>query len=164
MKNIVYLAILLMISNSLNAQQTLDQLLKTYNSDSIPYISVTELEKIKEHVILLDSREEDEYRVSHIANATFVGYDHFKKKTIKKLNLPKTIVVYCSLGVRSEDIAQKFKKAGYTNIYNLYGGIFEWKNNDLPVVDDTNQETEEVHAFSEQWGKWLSKGKKVYKN
>jgi len=33
--------------------------------------------------------------------------------------------VYCSLGIRSEVIAKKLKKAGYTNVFNLYGGIFE---------------------------------------
>jgi len=71
-------------------------------------------------------------------------------------------VVYCSLGIRSETIAHKLIKKGYTNVYNLYGGIFEWKNNDFVVLDTEGSETEKVHAFNKNWGKWLTKGKKVY--
>jgi len=166
MKNILPTIIFLLVSSCLSAQETLAELLKTYNSDSIPYISVTELDKIQKNIVLLDAREKNEFLVSHIDNAKFVGYNRFKTKNFKKLNLQKsdTIVVYCSLGVRSEDIAQKIKKIGYPNVYNLYGGIFEWKNNDLPVVDTNQQPTENVHAFSKEWGKWLLKGKKVYKN
>ena len=73
-------------------------------------------------------------------------------------------MVYCSIGIRSEDISEKLKKAGYTNVYNLYGGIFEWKNRNYPVVNPENEVTEKVHAYSKQWGQWLHKGKKVYSN
>ena len=71
-------------------------------------------------------------------------------------------MVYCSLGVRSEDIAEKLKKAGYTAVFNLYGGIFEWKNKGFSVVDLQNKETQKVHAYSKNWGKWLLKGEKIY--
>jgi len=112
MKNILPTIIFLLVSSCLSAQETLAELLKTYNSDSIPYISVTELDKIQKNIVLLDAREKNEFLVSHIDNAKFVGYNRFKTKNFKKLNLQKsdTIVVYCSLGVRSEDIAQKIKK------------------------------------------------------
>ena len=70
--------------------------------------------------------------------------------------------MYCSLGIRSEDIAEKLKKVGFTNVRNLYGGIFEWKNKDFKVYDINNNETENVHAFNNEWGKWLKKGVKIY--
>ena len=93
----------------------------------------------------------------------FVGYEKFDlKNTLKKV--PKkdaVIVVYCSLGVRSEDIAEKLKNKGYTKVYNLYGGIFEWKNNGNPVFSK-GIETNKVHAYSKEWGTWLLKGEKVY--
>jgi 3-mercaptopyruvate sulfurtransferase SseA len=72
------------------------------------------------------------------------------------------IVVYCSLGVRSEDIAEQLKKEGYTNVYNLFGGIFEWKNSNHKVYDNKEEPTENVHAFSKKWSKWLLKGNKIY--
>jgi len=146
-------------------QTALDSLLLKENKQSIPYITVEELAK-KENFILLDSREKVEFETSHIQNAHFVGYDKFKLKKIKKV-LPtdknEPIVVYCSLGIRSEDIAEKLQKEGYTNVYNLYGGIFEWKNKDNPVVDAEGNETENVHAFDEDWSIWLKKGIKIFK-
>jgi len=70
--------------------------------------------------------------------------------------------VYCSLGVRSEDIAEQLRDSGYTNVYNLYGGIFEWKNKNFNIYNTNNELTENIHAFSKQWSKWLTKGEKTY--
>lgn len=162
MKKLIY--ILLFISSSIFAQSDLHSLLKQYNSESIPYIYVDSLKQITSDVILLDAREKKEYKVSHLQNSQYVGYEKFDlQKTIELLpNKKATVVVYCSLGVRSEDIAEKLKAAGYENVFNLYGGIFEWKNKDNPVVNPKGKETSKVHAFSEEWGVWLKKGKKVY--
>ena len=131
----------------------------------MPYISAETLKMSKEKTIILDAREESEFKVSHLKNAIFVGYNQFDlNQTIAKLPKDKTekIVVYCSLGIRSETIAHKLIQAGYTNVFNLYGGIFEWKNKDFQVVDTTGNETEKVHAFNKSWSKWLQKGVKVY--
>lgn len=146
------------------SQETLRELLKQFNTENIPYISVKELASPKTEAILLDAREENEYNVSHIEGATFVGYNTFKIETVVNSIEDKNtkIVVYCSLGIRSEDVAEKLKKVGFTDVYNLYGGIFEWKNNNFKVYDNDNNETENVHAFDNEWGKWLTKGVKVY--
>ena len=154
----------MLFSTSGFSQDTLEKLLKKYNTKSVPYITVKELAMPKTEVILLDSREKAEYNTSHIKDAISVGYDHFDLESITK-NLPNKdskIVVYCSLGIRSEDIGELLKKAGYTNVYNLYGGIFEWKNNDFPVYNSEEEETQNVHTFSEEWSYWLTKGNKVY--
>ncbi len=158
------LSILLLFSVLVQSQDSLDQLLKKYNSESIPYISVDTLESIQDRVLLLDAREKSEYEVSHIKNAQLVGYDHFKITSVTEQNISKndTIVVYCSLGVRSEDISENLKKAGFLNVYNLYGGIFEWKNKDNTVINSKGEITEKVHVCSKLWEKWLIKGKKVY--
>lgn len=147
-----------------NAQESLKAVLDKYNDETIPYIKVEELHQSKDAVLILDARELDEYNVSHIQNAVYVGYEEFSKKDFKNKNIAKNtkIVVYCSLGVRSEDISERLKKMGYSDVFNLYGGIFEWKNQDYPVVDKNEQQTDAVHPFSEEWGKWLRKGKKVY--
>ncbi|CAL2108111.1 phage shock protein E [Tenacibaculum sp. 190524A02b] len=163
MKNIVYLFIFT-IAFTTNAQKNLEQLLKKFNTESVPYISVTDLKK-SSNITLLDAREPKEFKVSHIENAICVGYDNFNlKETLTNLPSDKNakIVVYCSLGIRSEDIAEKLHKAGYTNIYNLYGGIFEWKNQNNSVVNKQNKTTDKIHTFNKEWSKWLTKGKKVY--
>lgn len=146
------------------AQQDLKSLLKQYNSEVVPYISVNALQQEQTKVILLDAREPKEYQVSHLNNAFLVGYDHFKLQDIiiKFPNKNAKIVVYCSLGIRSEDIAHQLQKAGYTQVFNLFGGIFEWKNKGNTVVNTKGIATEKVHAFSKEWGRWLRKGEKIY--
>ncbi len=154
---------------SIYAQNDLSALLTEFNKESVSYISVDKLNEIlkqtqNEKIILLDARENIEYEVSHIKNAIFVGYDKFSIDKTKKELLDKNakIIVYCSLGIRSEDIAEKLQEAGYTNVFNLYGGIFEWKNNENQVFNNNEKVTEEVHTFSKEWSKWLKKGKKIY--
>ncbi|RBW59276.1 rhodanese-like domain-containing protein [Tenacibaculum sp. E3R01] len=174
MKNLIYI-FLFSLAFSVNAQKNLNELLKKFNTENIPYITSNDLNKLiqqsiistqnNDQIILLDSREPKEYKVSHINNAICVGYDHFNiKETIKKLPVNKNtkIIVYCSLGIRSEDIAEKLKKIGYTNIYNLYGGIFEWKNQGNQVVNKQQNTTEKIHTFNKEWSKWLLKGEKIY--
>ncbi|WP_298766297.1 rhodanese-like domain-containing protein [uncultured Polaribacter sp.] len=155
----------LLITSTVSAQKKLDKLLNTWNTRNVPYISVQTLALPKTEAILLDAREPKEYEVSHLKDAIYVGYNKFKlKETVAKLPKDKNakIVVYCSLGVRSETVAHKLIEAGYTNVYNLYGGIFKWKNNNFKVVDTLGNTTEKVHAFDKKWGKYLDKGKKVY--
>jgi len=163
MKNI-FLIICIGISVSGFAQKKLSKLLKQQNTESIPYISVEALQNESKNIILLDSREEKEFKTSHLKNAIYVGYDFFNLDSVqsKLKNKNSKIVVYCSLGVRSEDVAEKLKKAGYSNVYNLYGGIFEWKNNDLEVLNLIEKPTDSIHIYSKAWSKWLKKGVKVY--
>ena len=138
-------------------------MLVKYNKKTIPYLTIEQFKKLN-NTILLDTREQKEFDVSHIKNAYCVGYDKFNSKKIKEKfkNLNDTIVVYCSVGIRSEIIGTKLKKMGYKNVYNLYGGIFEWKNKNEEIVDASQKVTENVHAFSKEWSIYLLKGKKIY--
>ena len=163
MQKIVIISFLL-LSYFGNSQETIQALLKTHNKESVAYMSVQELAMPKTEAVLLDSRELIEYETSHLKNAIHVGYDEFNIETVTNQLTDKstTIVVYCSLGIRSEDIAEQLKKKGYTNVYNLFGGIFEWKNKDFTVYNIEGEPTENVHAFSEAWSQWLLKGIKIY--
>lgn len=145
------------------AQESIDSSLKKYNNESVPYISVPALSK-ERNVLLLDTRKKEEYDVSHLQNAIWVGHKEFSLDRVV-MNIPdkKTaVVVYCSIGVRSENIGEKLMNAGYANVQNLYGGIFEWKNQGHPVFDPEGKETNKVHAFSKKWGKLLTNAEKVY--
>ncbi|WP_345275816.1 rhodanese-like domain-containing protein [Litoribaculum gwangyangense] len=146
------------------SQNDISKLLQKYNSESIPYISVETLQEDKSNIIFLDAREKKEFQVSHLKNAIYVGYDSFNLDSVaKKLtNKNSKIVVYCSLGIRSEDIGEKLKKAGYKNVFNLYGGIFEYKNQNLSIYNSKGKTTDSIHAYSKTWGKWLKNGIKIY--
>lgn len=130
-------------------------------SHSVPEISVEQLTQ-KNVVLLLDAREADEYSISRIKGATHVGYEHFDISALRHVSKEQDIVVYCSVGYRSEKIGEKLRLAGFKNVSNLYGGIFEWINQGHVVVDTNNQPTQYVHAYSTTWGIWLNEGIKVY--
>ena len=145
------------------SQNTIEATLEQFNSGTIPYITISELKKDTVS-IKLDTRKMEEYEVSHIESALWVGFENFNLDQVKK-QFPDSstpIVVYCSIGVRSEQIGEKLQAAGYTNVKNLYGGIFQWKGEGEKVVDSSGLSTERVHAFSKLWGKLLTNAKKVY--
>lgn len=163
MKISIGIVLFLIFSIPVNAQTKIDRTLKKLNKKSVPYVHVTTLSK-KTSQILLDTRKKEEYDVSHLENAIWVGYKEFHIDSVLA-RIPDTeseIVVYCSIGVRSEDIGEKLIASGYVNVKNLYGGIFEWKNQGHLVYDTDGNETENVHAFNKHWGKLLLSGKKVY--
>ena len=150
---------------SLYAQETLDKVLEKYHQEKVPYISAIELQNLQQNnkVVVLDSRELIEFKVSHIKGAILVGYDDFKLSSLpESVNKNTLLVVYCTLGVRSEVIANELIERGYRDVKNLYGGISEWKNMDYVVVDSTQTPTENIHVYSKKWGKWLTKGNPVF--
>ncbi|MBU2995477.1 rhodanese-like domain-containing protein [Cellulophaga baltica] len=142
------------------AQKSIDKALEKFNDNSIPYITTKKLQETK-NVIVLDTREKEEFNVSHLKDAIWVGYKSFDINNIQ-VEKNANVVVYCSIGVRSEDIGEQLTKNGFTNVQNLYGGIFKWIENDFPIYDTKNNETKKVHAYDKEWGKLLKKGKKVY--
>ena len=115
-----------------------------------------------EQVVWLDARDLKEHEVSKIKDATFVGYEDFDLSRVSDVSKDANVVVYCSVGYRSEKIAEQLQAAGYTNVSNLVGGIFDWHNQGRPVVDTDNQSTNKVHGYSKTWGIWLTEAEVVY--
>lgn len=165
MKKILLISLLILWKVTLYGQETLEEVLNKYNHKKVPYIAVAELKSLqqKNKVVILDSRELDEFKVSHIEGAILVGYNHFRLSSLPDSIDKKTpIVVYCTLGVRSEVIANQLVENGYTDVKNLYGGISEWKNKDYIVIDSIQRMTENIHVYSKKWGKWLTKGNPIF--
>lgn len=134
---------------------TFDKKVHSYLSYSVPVISVKDAFLKKSEVIFLDAREIHEFDISHIPESRYVGYDKFKIENIKDIPKDKKIVVYCSIGYRSEIIATKMKEAGYKNVYNLYGSIFEWANNNYTLADKKGKTTNRIHTFNRKWSQWV---------
>ncbi len=130
----------------------------SYLNYSVPAITVKNLIQIKDDVILLDAREVKEFEVSHIPGARYVGFDDFDESVLSDIDKDKRIVVYCSIGYRSEKIGEKLKKLGYTNSYNLFGSIFEWVNEGQPLVNKEGVSTHKIHTYNEKWSKWVTEG------
>ena len=138
-----------------------DIILRGVLSHSVNEVSVQDV-KGKTEILFVDAREQSEYEVSHIKDAVFVGYDNLDLSDLGKVDKNKEVVVYCSVGYRSEKVAEKLLEIGFSDVSNLYGGIFEWINQKQIVVNLKNEPTDKVHAFNKVWEIWLKKGEKVY--
>jgi len=157
--------VLLVLTYSAYAQSEYDRKLKSLYRNSVKTIKPEDLKELitkGEKIIILDTRSPEEFNLSHLKNARFLNYDSYSAEDLKKLPKNEKIIVYCSVGYRSERVGEKLQKLGYQNVYNIYGGIFEWKNEGMPVVDRQNQPTDSVHTYNKNWSKWLLKGVKVY--
>lgn len=136
--------------------------LKTLLSRNVPEITVPDAANLVGKSIFLDAREREEYDVSHLPNARFTGYKQFDEKLVDQLPKATSIIVYCAVGKRSENITERLVSKGFTNVHNLYGGIFEWVNQGHPVFNLENKPINKVHAYSRLWGRFVQKGQKVY--
>ena len=118
-------------------------------------------------IVLFDVRENSEFAVSHIKGAIRVDPGIWTYDFIERYGQNvdgKTVIFYCSVGVRSSKLARasqrQLVKLGAINVYNLEGGIFNWHNLDMPLVNH-NGPTRYVHPYNSKWGKLLNRHKYV---
>lgn len=160
----IFLAGLLAFTGASAQKQVLNSryasLLERLLSHDVPEISVQSVAKL-ENPIYLDTRSGEEFAVSHLEGAIWAGYREFSMERLDHIPKDRPVVVYCSVGYRSEKITARLQEAGFRNSYNLYGGIFEWVNQGKPVVDRSGR-TQKVHGYNWFWGRWVSKGEVVY--
>ncbi len=161
----MWIALFSLLAGSSSAQSVqnkqYDRLLRLMLNNSVPAVTVADLYAQKDALLVLDAREPSEFAVSHLAGAVSVGYKQLDLRVLDKVAKDRPIVVYCSVGYRSQKVTQTLAKLGFTNVKNVYGGIFEWVNRGYPVVNKQGP-TDSVHAFSPSWGRWLERGQKVY--
>lgn len=106
----------------------------------------------RDQPVLLDVRTKAEYDVSHIHGAQRV--EPGSEASAISLAKDKPVVTYCSVGYRSGAFATRLQEAGYENVQNMSGSIFEWANEGYPVERD-GKRVEKVHPYNEEWSKLL---------
>jgi rhodanese-related sulfurtransferase len=127
-----------------------------YLDFTVPVIDVDSLYKHMDEYTILDARELEEYEISHIPGAHFVGYKHFSKDALAGISKNEALLVYCSIGYRSEKVGEMLQSMGYSNVTNLYGSIFEWANRGYPIKNMAGETTDTVHGYSRSWSKWVT--------
>lgn len=142
-----------------------DQMLRLLYKQTVPVVQpatlAATLRRQPADVLLLDTRTPAEYRVSHLQGARLVDFDSFQIADFQAIPRTQPVVVYCSVGARSEQIGAKLRALGFQNVHNLYGGIFQWVNDGLPVVNSQGPTTN-VHPYSALWRPWLRRGTAAY--
>ncbi len=78
-------------------------------------------------VQLIDVRTPREFKINHIKGAKNIDfYSGQFAPEFNKLNKEKPVFVYCRSGSRSRHASNKLAKMGFTEIYDLKGGISRW--------------------------------------
>jgi rhodanese-related sulfurtransferase len=156
-----FIFLLFFATGILHAQSNAYKLLLDLNYDSdFPLIYPNQQNELQA-AVLLDTRELKEFQISHLPGARWVGFSDFDVKRLDGLSKDQVVVVYCSIGVRSETIGKKLKELGFSKVFNLYGGIFHWVNEGYGV-EANGKPTRKIHAYNKMWGVWLNKGEKIY--
>ncbi len=88
-------------------------------------------------IITLDVRTPGEFSEGHIEGALLVDFQsgNFENE-IASLDKNQTYAVYCRSGNRSGQAVKVMSDAGFTKLYNLDGGVIDWANSGLPLVNN----------------------------
>lgn len=86
------------------------------------------------NAFVLDVREPDEYKAGHILNSQLIPLGKLKERIgelAKYKDAP--VVVVCRSGNRSGTACVSLSKQGFTQAYNLAGGMMAWQKANLPT-------------------------------
>ena len=86
-------------------------------------------------VIILDVRTPEEFNAGHIANAININVaDSNFSSEVSKLDKNATVAVYCRSANRSAVATKEMAELGFTDMYDMQGGIIDWEAAGGPVV------------------------------
>lgn len=90
--------------------------------------SVTELKQMidnKEDFQLIDVREEHEFEICNL-NGELIPMGEIPDN-VEKISKDKPVIIHCRSGARSGNVCNYLEQNfGFTNLYNLQGGILAW--------------------------------------
>ncbi|MEO8332198.1 MAG: rhodanese-like domain-containing protein [Gallionella sp.] len=86
------------------------------------------------NALVLDVREDDEYKAGHILGATLIPLGKLKGRVgeLEKYR-DRPIVVVCRSGSRSATACVTLGKQGFSQAHNLAGGVMAWQKANLPL-------------------------------
>lgn len=85
------------------------------------------------NTVLLDMRNHYEYEVGHFDGALEVPSDTFRDQLPMAVDMlkeqkDKTVIMYCTGGIRCEKASAYMLHAGFKNVFHLEGGIIHYAN------------------------------------
>lgn len=87
-----------------------------------------------EKIILVDTREDNEWSKGHIKGAIHIGKGVIERDIAEKVpDKNAEVILYCGGGFRSALAADNLQKMGYKNVVSMDGGWREWKEKGFPV-------------------------------
>lgn len=127
---------------------------------NVSHINASQFSKMNvETTVVFDVREKEEFAVSHITGAIQLDPKQKVDEFLARYNNEiqgKTVVFYCSVGRRSSamvsKLQEKLEQTGVVAAFNLTGGLFNWRNENKPLVSG-GHETDLIHPYNFYWGR-----------
>lgn len=104
----------------------------------------------KQNIQILDVRTPREFFEGHIKNALQADWNdkaEFERR-LSFVDKNKPVYVYCLAGGRSAAAADKMRKAGYANVYELSGGTNAWRAASKPLEGAGTEKQMTIEAFN----------------
>ena len=85
--------------------------------------------------VIIDVRTPEEFAEGHIENVINLDYysETFRDE-LNKLDKNKMYLIYCRSGNRSGKALNIMEELNFREVYNMSGGIIEWKAKELPIT------------------------------
>ena len=82
----------------------------------------------KKNTLLIDSRKPFEYNIGTFEGSVNPQVNNFRQfpEYLKKLNKDQPIAMFCTGGIRCEKASIYLEKKGFSNVYQLKGGIINY--------------------------------------
>ena len=96
-------------------------------------------------VLLLDVREENEFKAGHVPGTVNVSRGGLEFRIWRLLGYPDTvdmnrkIYVQCASGLRATLAAKQLKDMGFTNVAAVVMSLADWQNKGYPFVKDESR-------------------------
>ena len=108
---------------------------------SVEEISPNTVNSKSSNYVIVDVRGEDEYNaeLGHIKNSKLVTLGEDLTQWLKnnsQTHKDKEIVFVCKSGGRSGMATEEALEIGYSNVYNMEGGMLYWNELKLPITKD----------------------------
>ena len=85
--------------------------------------------------VVIDVRTPEEFAEEHIENAINIDfYSETFRDELNKLDKDKTYFIYCRSANRSGQALEIMEELDFREVYNMSGGIIEWKAEGFPTV------------------------------
>jgi adenylyltransferase/sulfurtransferase len=91
-------------------------------------ITVEELQKQFDSVVIVDVREQEEHDEAKIENSKLIPLAEIQARAPKELDPKSDIVLYCAAGIRSMQALMALKMLGFEKLRSLEGGIYAWQD------------------------------------
>jgi rhodanese-related sulfurtransferase len=85
--------------------------------------------------LVVDVRPAADFAKGHIINAMNIPMNGFKNQIgVLQKHKDKPILVSCRSGAQSTGACKELRKEGFSEVYNLRGGLLAWENANLPLT------------------------------